>query len=247
MTKSLTTQAAAALLATSLVASPLSFADEQSKPSINQDNNQYTEVKQGGVFFTSAVLGAVAGGPVGFIVGALGGAWLGEEIKQADQLDAVSQTLTETELKVATLQARVMSAEQNAEHYAQQALDHLQLDTLFKTDASELTLPAKQRMIRLVDFLTANPGITIRLDGYADPRGNSDYNLQLSTARVDAVANHLQSLGLPAERINRFSHGDQLSQANRGDVEAYALERLVRIQLTRDGEAEGIAQVSMTR
>lgn len=231
--------ASAALLATSLVVSPLGLAAEE--------QNTYTEAKQGGVFFTSAVAGAVAGGPVGFIVGALGGIWLGEEIKQADQLDAVSQDLAVTEQSMLELQERLAIAERSAEHYAQMALDHLQLDMLFKTDASELTLSAKQRMIQLVDFLSVNPDVAIRLDGYADPRGKSEYNLQLSAARVEAVADHLEALGLPAERISRFSHGDQFSQAVSGDVDAYALERLVRIQLTRGENAESMAQISISQ
>lgn len=239
MTTLIKKQLSVALLATCVVASPLSIASEKTE--------HYTEVKQGGVFFSSAIVGAVAGGPVGFVVGALGGVWLSEEIKQADQLKDMSHVLTAAEQNVAELQARVVIAEQSAEHYAQLALDHLQLDMLFETGGSELTLPAKQRMIQLVDFLSLNPDITIRLDGYADPRGDSDYNLQLSTARVNAVADHLQNLGLPPQRISRFSHGDQLSKAVSGDVDAYALERLVRIQLTRGDEAESMAQISIGR
>ena len=226
---------AAACLTGSLVASPLSFAEEKA--------SAYTGVKQGGVFFTSAIAGAVAGGPIGFVVGALGGAWLGEEIRQADQLQEVNNVLLGTEQTIAALQARVVAAEQNVEHYAQLALDYLQMDMLFKTDASELTLSAKQRMIQLVDFMVVNPDVSMRLDGYADPRGKSEHNLQLSVDRVNAVVNHLHALGLPPERISRFSHGDQLSQASRGDLGAYALERLVRIQLTRGEQAKDMAQI----
>ena len=94
----------------------------------------------------------------------------------------------------------------------------------------------------LAEFLASNPQIAVRLDGYADPRGGEAYNRQLSLGRLNYVARMLAAHGVDPQRIERFNHGSSRSVANEGDYDAYALERAVKINLSRPGAA-GVATI----
>lgn len=206
-----------------------------------------TDAKVAGTVLTSAVVGAIAGGPVGMFFATLGGAWMGEQIKDADRLDLAQHQLELRDRELAALGARLHEAEHSRQHYAQIALDQLQLEMLFRTDDSEITRGGEQRLALLAEFLRLNPEVTVRLDGYADPRGGADYNLQLSAQRVQAVIDTLAEYGIDPVRLAGFSHGAVASTAETGDYDAYALERVVRITLLpAEGEGE-LAQVDIAR
>ena len=205
--------------------------------------------KQGASVIGAAAAGGALGGPLGMVAGAAIGAWYSEQLEHAAGADADRAALAETEARLAvtlqeqqTLVARLEMVEDANLDYAQLVLEQLQLEMLFKTDATELTPQGRQRLAKLADFLANNPAIAVRLDGYADPRGDAAYNMQLSLARVSYVMQELQTLGVAAERIERFSHGASSSEAIAGDYDAYALDRAVRIHLTGK-PGQGYAQV----
>jgi outer membrane protein OmpA-like peptidoglycan-associated protein len=197
-----------------------------------------TEAKVAGTFLTSAVVGAVAGGPIGMFAAALGGAWMGEQIKEADRLDSTEQQLAQRDHAISELSARLREAEQSQQRYAQLALDQLQLEMLFRTGESAISRAGESRLAMLAELLQLNPDIRVRLDGYADPRGGSDYNRQLSAQRVQAVIETLAEFGIDPARLAGHSHGAESSRAAAGDYDAYALERVVRITLLTEGEKE---------
>jgi outer membrane protein OmpA-like peptidoglycan-associated protein len=208
--------------------------------------------KQGATFLGATTAGVVLGGPFGMVAGAVIGVWLTEKLETADQVDesrdqlATTRTqLKETQTDIAQLEAALQDSRDTSAQYAQLVLDQLQLEMLFKTNATELTPTGQQRLARLAEFLVANPQVAIRLDGYADPRGDDSYNEQLSLGRVRHVAQALADVGVDATRIESFSHGDSESVAPQGDYDAYALERAVKINLSQQG-SEGYA-VSDTR
>ncbi|MGD8697081.1 MAG: OmpA family protein, partial [Gammaproteobacteria bacterium] len=87
------------------------------------------------------------------------------------------------------------------------------------------------RLDGLARMLEENPDVKIRLDGYADPRGESAANLELSGERVGSVREALTARGIAADRIESHAHGAGRSEAATGDLDAYALERRVRVRL----------------
>ncbi|MBL4827849.1 MAG: OmpA family protein [Spongiibacteraceae bacterium] len=203
---------------------------------------QYTEAKQVGAFFTSTIAGAALGGPVGLIAGAIGGAWLSEELKQADTVDRYQRDLSQASQQLINLKSRLQAANHVSEKYAKMAVDQLELQMLFKTNRSELTPSGIERINQVADFLSTNPEISIQLDGYADPRGSNDENLLLSQERVAAIVTELEEYGLDPQRIVSYSHGASLSQATEGDYDAYALERVVKIKLFHSTDQSELAQ-----
>lgn len=204
--------------------------------------------KRDGVIVGSILAGAVLGGPLGFVAGSFGGAWLGEQVYAADAMPALqadlattrSQLISSGEQLAVTSRALREARSQNL-HYAQIVMDQLELAMLFKTGASGLTASGQQRVDMLAAFLKDNPDVDIRLDGYADPRGEAAFNQKLSEQRVDHVRNQLVAQGVPSTRISSHAHGKSRSQSSEGDLDAYALERVVTIQLTQDAGKQGFA------
>jgi len=211
--------------------------------------------KQGVTFLGSTAAGVALGGPIGLLAGAAIGAWFSENLETAAGAEANSKLLASarTELErtelnmqqsnreMLALQQQLQVAQDTSIQYAQLMLEQLELEMLFKTNQPQLTDAGRRRLQTLATFLSNNPDIAVRLDGYADPRGNDSYNMQLSVARVSHVARALQELGVEPARIETYSHGASQSAAAQGDYDAYALERVVKINLS-PSRAAGIAQ-----
>jgi outer membrane protein OmpA-like peptidoglycan-associated protein len=103
------------------------------------------------------------------------------------------------------------------------------MDLLFRTDEAVLADTTGQRLHELATTLAAMPGIRVQLDGFADERGDEDYNRQLSGERVDFVRDQLIAAGVDASRITSTAHGESPAQETTAD--SYALERRVNLKL----------------
>jgi outer membrane protein OmpA-like peptidoglycan-associated protein len=212
--------------------------------------------RQGVTFLGSTAAGVALAGPVGLLAGALVGAWFSDKLETAADAEAGREALAvartgleqaegrmlQTSREIAALQVQLREAQEASNQYAQLMLEQLELEMLFRTNQPELTEAGQRRLQTLATFLGNNPHINVRLDGYADPRGESSYNMQLSLARASHIARALQELGVDPARIQTFGHGDSQSSAGEGDYDAYALERVVKIKLS-PGAATGLAHM----
>ena len=220
-------------------------------------------------FVTGAVIGAFAAGPVGAVIGAGLGTWLGNRVHRASdapkaeaavaalQIDK-SELLGEksallndkNELTEANrgLTARLgdltdkVEAEQKARDDASEVLDGLQGDVLFRTGSAEITPEIAHQIEMLAQAVAKSPELKVRVDGYADPRGSVDANLKLSQARANAVRDLFVAAGIDEEMLEVNAYGKSQSVAS--DNDGYALERRVRLTLqAQDGAA--VAQVNV--
>jgi outer membrane protein OmpA-like peptidoglycan-associated protein len=205
---------------------------------------------------SGVVIGALAGGPVGAVLGAGLGAWIGDKFHDGRALPGVAAerdaalgnldgartdlaatrtTLALSEKQRRDLEGSLRATEAQLNALAQArapALGHgLELDVLFRTGQSELPADVQQRLSELASVLAASPDLRVQLDGHADPRGDDDYNRTLSNKRVQSVKDLLVAGGVDPARIEWEAHGETDSRATAGDLDAYALERLVRIRL----------------
>ena len=57
------------------------------------------------------------------------------------------------------------------------------------------------------DWIKANPGHVVTVEGNCDERGTVEYNLALGQRRADAAKNYLVSLGVSADRLKTISYG----------------------------------------
>ncbi|WP_193166347.1 OmpA family protein [Microbulbifer hainanensis] len=220
MKKVLTAVALGSLITTGVQAT-------ETKPEFQ--GSKLTPAKQATVFTGSAIAGAAVGGPVGFIAGALGGAWLGEQIKHAEEADMLASQLAESRTELGNLAQQLDAAHLSANDANQLAVDALQFQLLFTTGDDQLQPGQMQQLSALADFLGRHPHLNVRLEGRADPRGSDGYNNVLSDQRALSVQRALEEYGVDSTRISRRALGASQSKAPRGDADAYALERRVDI------------------
>ena len=194
-----------------------------------------------------AVVGAVAGGPVGFVIGAAVGAGIGDAMDQKDEeIRELTVSLEASQSSVARLESDLDTLGARIEHLQGLArpelVDLLQagidMDLLFRTDEFALADTTGARFAQLAATLATMPDIFVQLDGFADERGDADYNLELSRKRVEFVRDQLVQAGISDQNINVTAHGESVAQDD--SVDSYALERRVSVKLFI-GDAQSFA------
>ena len=76
-------------------------------------------------------------------------------------------------------------------------------------DSSTLRDDGRAVASRNADYLKRWTGVRITVEGHADTRGTSEYNLALGERRAAAVKTYIVSLGVPADRIVTVSKGKE--------------------------------------
>ncbi len=79
----------------------------------------------------------------------------------------------------------------------------------FPYDQSTLTPEAEATLQKNAEWMKANPGVTLQVEGHCDSRGSIEYNLTLGERRARTVQNHLVSLGINANRLTVLSYGEE--------------------------------------
>ena len=82
-------------------------------------------------------------------------------------------------------------------------------DVLFDYDSSVLRDDGRSVASRNADYLKRWPSVRITVEGHADTRGTSEYNLALGERRAASVKDYIVSLGVPADRIATVSKGKE--------------------------------------
>ncbi len=194
------------------------------------------------------VIGAVAGGPVGFIVGAAIGAKIGDVFFKKDtEIESLNDSLNVSRAKVGDLEYDVQTLNANIDHMGDElqrmrrlarpeVVSLLQagiaMDLLFRTDEHFLADTTGGRLAVLATTLASMPDIQVKLDGFADERGDSSYNQRLSEKRVSFVREQLVAAGVAPSRISYAAHGEAPAQDATPD--SFALERRVSLTLFMD-------------
>jgi len=213
-------------------------------------------------FVTGAVIGGFAAGPVGVIVGAGLGTWLGNRVHRAGDAAKAEATVAALQTDKAVLQTdkaallneqsrltetnRSLSAQlddlnqnvqavQNTREDGSEVLDGLQGDVLFRTGSSDITPEIAHQVQVLAQAVAKSAQIKVRVDGYADPRGTAEDNMKLSQARANAVRDLFLAAGIPEDELEVNAYGK--SQSVAADSDGYALERRVRLTLQAQGPA----------
>jgi outer membrane protein OmpA-like peptidoglycan-associated protein len=170
---------------------------------------------------------------VGFIVGTIAGS-------HAEKVRATAKKATTLENQLASVQQELADAQVSLAAIAEKSGDdpmitqlaqRLRADVLFRTASAELDASAAGKLGDLATVLASYPSLVIEIDGYADPRGKAGENLELSQQRASAVRAALIVGGAKPDSIRISAHGEQLSTAAKGDMEAYSWERRVSLSV----------------
>ena len=185
---------------------------------------------------------------MGLIIGAAIGAGIGDNMEQkTEEIETLSAELAASRSEVVRLERDIDRMDRNLDTLSAE-LQQMQrysspetvgllesgivTDLLFRTGEAVLADTTGSRLHELATTLAAMPGIQVQLDGFADERGDEQYNQALSEQRVEFIRGQLEAAGVDASRITATAHGE--SPAQDDTVDSYALERRVSLKLYTD-------------
>ena len=99
---------------------------------------------------------------------------------------------------------------------------------LFDFDKSDVRPSEREKLKVAKEYLDKNPTHRLLLEGHCDWRGTAEYNLGLGDRRAAAVRKYLQSIGVPAERLETLSKGS-LEASKNADEATMAKDRRVSL------------------
>ncbi len=205
--------------------------------------NKFTK-EEGSGMLGGAAVGAIVGGPIGAAVGLMVGGIVGDGIGTAKrgEKEAIQRA---DELQQELVDTRIALAEASERTGGDEMLDalaaRLHADVMFRTGTAELDADVQKKIEDLGQMLASHPQLEIQLHGFADPRGKSEKNLELSLLRAGVVRDALMRGGAAPEQIRISAHGEDLTTAPKDDLEAYAWERRVSISI-RPTSTTAVAQ-----
>ena len=102
----------------------------------------------------------------------------------------------------------------------------------FDYDESEIRSDAERTLRAKLEILRANPSLRLSVEGHADERGSTEYNLALGTRRAEAVRQFFTSFGLDASRFSITSFGEERPAAMGSNEDAWAQNRRAEFVIT---------------
>lgn len=107
----------------------------------------------------------------------------------------------------------------------------LGLNVQFKTGSSTIAPHFQQQLDDVAYAMSLSPELTLDLTGYADRRGDGDYNQALSEQRVAEVINYLVEQGVASERLNYQAYGASSPLTAEQNFENDFFDRRVTLKL----------------
>jgi len=114
-----------------------------------------------------------------------------------------------------------MKSEAMPSHVDMAAMENIYFDF----DQFTLSAEARKTLADNANYLKANSGIQVVVEGHCDERGSDEYNLALGESRALAAKNYLVSLGVSAKRLSVISYGEEKPAVMGNNEAAWAKNR----------------------
>ena len=138
-------------------------------------------------------------------------------------------------------EAERLAAERAAEAERQRAIRAaratLEEMVFFDYDMSEIRDDAESTLREKVDILRASPQVQIRIEGHADERGSTEYNMALGNRRAEAIRQFLVGFGLAENRFEIVSFGEGRPLQQGSTESAWARNRRGQFVITAGANA----------
>ncbi|HEY2336237.1 MAG TPA: peptidoglycan-associated lipoprotein Pal [Burkholderiales bacterium] len=95
----------------------------------------------------------------------------------------------------------------------------------YEFDRAELKPESRALIEAHASYLRDNPAVKVKIEGNADERGSSEYNLALGQRRAETVAGTLKLLGIPESRMEAVSFGKEKPRKTGHDETSWAENR----------------------
>jgi peptidoglycan-associated lipoprotein len=107
----------------------------------------------------------------------------------------------------------------------------------FDFDSSSLDDSSKTALKDNVRIMGEHADIKVEVQGHADERGTTDYNLALGQRRANAVLNFMTSNGVSNSRVKVVSYGEERPLSEGHSESAWSQNRRCEFIITWKGEA----------
>ena len=110
-------------------------------------------------------------------------------------------------------------------------------DVVFDKGKAALKAGADHSIDQIASFLNDNPERRVQVEGFTDSEGASEYNLELSQSRADAVAMAIIHRGIDAQRVRALGYGEGFPVASNANDGSRQLNRRVEIIVSNNDAA----------
>lgn len=101
----------------------------------------------------------------------------------------------------------------------------------FDYDKFNIREDDKPLLTKNAQWLNINPNVKVRIEGYADERGESEYNLALGDKRARSVEKYIEDMGIKKERLATISYGEEHPVDPGHDEGAWAKNRRAEFKI----------------
>lgn len=102
----------------------------------------------------------------------------------------------------------------------------------FDYDEANIRTDTRSRLEAKLEVLRDYPSVRMRMEGHADERGTSEYNITLGNERAASVIQFLTGYGLDGVRFSSVSYGEESPLASGSNEAAWAQNRRVEFVIT---------------
>jgi peptidoglycan-associated lipoprotein len=157
-----------------------------------------------------------------------------------DSLRAYNDSVARAEAERRRLAAEreaAAAAERERQRLVAAARTTLEAMVFFDYDVSDLRADAQQALRAKADILRASPEVRLRIEGHADERGSTEYNMALGNRRAESIRQALVGFGLAANRFEIVSFGEGRPLQQGSDEAAWARNRRGQFVITAGANA----------
>ena len=105
----------------------------------------------------------------------------------------------------------------------------------FDYDRSDLRSDAKALIDGNVAMMSKHAGMKVEVQGHADERGTTQYNMALGQRRANQVVRYMESNGISASRLRAVSYGEESPLSMGSDEDAWTQNRRAEFRITYGG------------
>jgi peptidoglycan-associated lipoprotein len=104
--------------------------------------------------------------------------------------------------------------------------------TFFELDSADLTADAKSVLNENAGVLREHGDVKLEIQGHADERGTTEYNLALGQKRAQAVYDFLVNAGIGTSRLAVISYGEESPLTAESSEQAWSENRRAEFRIT---------------
>ena len=188
---------------------------------------------------SGVLVGTAIAGPLGGMIAGIFGLMIADDVNSDKKLAATSALVSQKQQELLVMQQRYAEADVKAnillatlDKTLEQNTPEISTNIQFKTASSQLEQHYQSELDLLAATLRSNPKLTVKLSGFADQRGDSDYNQALSEQRALAVKDYLLGQGVAESQLLTQSFGESQLVSSGKEVEDNFFDRRVSLQVS---------------